>query len=100
MISRSGTFSSGAASGFEKIFFEAGSGPVVTAGMVLSGLERMFMIILRSNTVVCFRHCERSEAIQSHEAGLDCFVAVAPRNDGGEIGFNFMRPPRMRQAIV
>jgi hypothetical protein len=31
------------------------------------------------------RHCERSEAIQSrtlHEA-LDCFVADAPRNDGG-----------------
>ncbi len=31
------------------------------------------------------RHCERSEAIQtgSLDAFLDCFVAYAPRNDGG-----------------
>src|SRR5205085_12667885 len=32
-----------------------------------------------------YRHCERSEAIQlgrSKESKLDCFVAIAPRNDG------------------
>jgi hypothetical protein len=29
-----------------------------------------------------FRHCERSEAIQSSEHRLDCFVASALRNDG------------------
>jgi hypothetical protein len=28
-------------------------------------------------------HCERSEAIQCDEEGLDCFVASAPRNDDG-----------------
>jgi hypothetical protein len=30
------------------------------------------------------RHCERSEAIQKLSAGaiLDCFIAIAPRNDG------------------
>src|SRR3954454_18129894 len=27
------------------------------------------------------RHCERSEAIQNVPARLDCFVAIAPRND-------------------
>src|SRR4051794_3820356 len=43
MISRSGTRRSGAASGEAKIFRDEGSGPVVTAGTVLSGLERMFM---------------------------------------------------------
>src|ERR1700722_20403052 len=44
MISRSGTRRSGAASGFAKILREEGSGPVVTAGRVVSGLERMFMV--------------------------------------------------------
>ena len=31
-----------------------------------------------------FRHCERSEAIHCRitSAGVDCFVATAPRNDG------------------
>src|ERR1700740_3472249 len=43
MISRSGTFSSGAVRGLAKILREEGSGPVVTAGRVVSGLERMFM---------------------------------------------------------
>src|SRR3954469_22088836 len=43
MISRSGTRISGAASGEAKIFRDEGSGPVVAAGTVLSGLERMFM---------------------------------------------------------
>src|SRR3954466_12916520 len=43
MISRRGTRISGAASGEAKIFRDEGSGPVVTAGTVLSGLERMFM---------------------------------------------------------
>src|SRR3954468_20953108 len=43
MISRKGTRRSGAASGEAKIFRDEGSGPVVTAGTVLSGLERMFM---------------------------------------------------------
>jgi hypothetical protein len=28
------------------------------------------------------RHCERSEATQSRFAELDCFAAIAPRNDG------------------
>ncbi len=28
------------------------------------------------------RHCERSEAIQDTEEGLDCFVRYAPRNVG------------------
>ena len=46
MISRSGTRTSGASSGVTKILREAGSGPVVTAGRVVSGLERMFMGIL------------------------------------------------------
>ncbi|WP_274162020.1 hypothetical protein, partial [Bradyrhizobium sp. WBAH23] len=66
--------------------------PVVTAGTVLSGLERMFMGILRL-ILVCvrwsdggeflLRHCERSEAIRKcvRGDGLDCFVARAPRND-------------------
>ena len=44
MISRSGTRTSGASSGVTKIFREEGSGPVVTAGRVVSGLERMFMV--------------------------------------------------------
>src|ERR1700733_6006576 len=43
MISRSGTRTSGASSGVTKILRDAGSGPVVTAGSVVSGLERMFM---------------------------------------------------------
>src|ERR1700740_326253 len=43
MISRKGTRRSGAASGLAKILREEGSGPVVTAGKVVSGLERMFM---------------------------------------------------------
>src|ERR1700675_1431632 len=31
------------------------------------------------------RHCERSEAIHLTACGeMDCFVAAAPRNDGGE----------------
>jgi hypothetical protein len=44
MISRNGTRTSGASSGVTQIFREAGSGPVVTAGSVVSGLERMFMV--------------------------------------------------------
>src|SRR5437879_3667800 len=44
MISRSGTRTSLAASGMTKILRDDGSGPVVTAGMVVSGLERMFII--------------------------------------------------------
>src|SRR5262245_32405880 len=43
MISRSGTRRSVASSGVTKNLREAGSGPVVTAGSVVSGLERMFM---------------------------------------------------------
>ena len=36
----------------------------------------------RGNAKVCPRHCERSEAIHSSACGaMDCFVAVAPRND-------------------
>src|SRR5215469_7214308 len=43
MISRKGTRRSDAASGVAKILREDGSGPVVTAGRVVSGLERIFM---------------------------------------------------------
>src|SRR4051794_12274735 len=48
------------------------------------------------------RHCERSEAIQCHRQGLDCFVARAPRNDAvdgvnrlqmGVLRFGQPRPP-------
>src|SRR5882757_125174 len=28
------------------------------------------------------RHCERSEAIHRTTESVDCFVAIAPRNDG------------------
>jgi hypothetical protein len=45
MISRSGTRRSGAASGVAKIFRDEGRGPVVTAGRVVSGLERMFIML-------------------------------------------------------
>src|SRR3954469_3801166 len=43
MISRNGTRISGASSGVTKILRDDGNGPVVTAGSVVSGLERMFM---------------------------------------------------------
>jgi len=34
------------------------------------------------------RHCERSEAIQlSARCWMDCFVALAPRNDGEQLNF-------------
>src|SRR5271169_5912228 len=108
MISRSGTRSSGAASGFAKILREEGSGPVVTAGSVVSGLERMFMgSSLLSVVVVVSRHCEPTgrreappddrlrEAIHSSAGGgMDCFVACAPRNDGGWFLAHLTRPPR------
>src|SRR3954449_4695345 len=77
MISRSGTRRSGAASGEAKIFRDEGSGPVVTAGTVLSGLERMFMgssglirmcVRLGEGGEFLLRHCERSEAIQNLSA--------------------------------
>src|ERR1700733_13928400 len=45
MISRKGTRTSDASSGVIQILREAGSGPVVTAGSVVSGLERMFMVV-------------------------------------------------------
>src|SRR5438874_1037168 len=44
MISRSGTRTSLAASGVTKILRDEGSGPVVTAGSVVSGLGRMVII--------------------------------------------------------
>jgi hypothetical protein len=79
MISRSGTRRSGASSGTAKILRDEGSGPVVTAGSVVSGLERMFMgsscEFLFIGGVAFVRHCERSEAIQSDKEELDCFVA-------------------------
>src|SRR4029077_4038059 len=43
MISRKGPRRSGAAAGAAKILREEGNGPVVTAGRVVSGLERIFM---------------------------------------------------------
>ena len=42
------------------------------------------------------RHCERSEAIQSHKGKLDCFVASAPRND--ELGYPATRPSRISRT--
>jgi hypothetical protein len=35
-----------------------------------------FMIRLEHDALLLSRHCERSEAIQSREKGLDCFVAA------------------------
>src|SRR5437868_2244431 len=102
MISRSGTRTSPAASGVTKILREAGSGPVVTAGSVASGLERMFIIYpplnfylsmpsLRANgSRECAPDDRLREAIHScpQGGGMDCFVACAPRNDGG--GFSLL----------
>jgi hypothetical protein len=87
MISRSGTRTSDASSGVTKILRDEGSGPVVTAGSVVSGLERMFMGSSFEFLLVAAlnfdRHCERSEAIHNGARGtMDCFVACAPRNDG------------------
>jgi hypothetical protein len=38
---------------------------------------------LTSDGTLTTRHCEQSEAIQNYRRGsrLDCFVAIAPRND-------------------
>src|SRR5690348_231493 len=84
MIWRKGTRTSFASSGVTKILRDEGSGPVVTAGMVVPGLERMFMRSSCSNTVVCFRHCEERKlpsnpVLCSKRSGLLRFA----RNDGG-----------------
>src|SRR5215475_10754190 len=99
MISRSGTFTSGAASGVEKILREEGSGPVVTAGRVVSGLERMFISFLRSESR-CFRHCEErsDEAIHLSPCGeVDCFASLAMTMVRE---FVFMRPRRSGPATA
>src|SRR5215468_12465525 len=90
MISRSGTLRSGAASGFAKIFREEARGPVVTAGSVVLGLERMFMgssvqillfviVIARPRVtlrIVSSLRAKRSNPASFVAAGkLDCFVA-------------------------
>src|SRR5450756_202693 len=59
MISRNGTRTSGASSGVTKILRDEGSGPVVTAGSVVSGLERMFMGYPPVNFVVRIGHCSQ-----------------------------------------
>src|ERR1700744_4669590 len=85
MISRSGTRISGASSGVTKILREACSGPVVTAGSVVSGLERMFMAYPPLNSLVVQFVIARSvsdEAIQSCGVILDCFAALAMTVDG------------------
>src|SRR4029077_9442977 len=44
------------------------------------------------------RHCERSEAIQSSASRkVDCFVACAPRNDGGAYPLEYARLERSRR---
>src|SRR6185436_2532430 len=88
MISRSGTRRSGAASGVAKIFRDEARGPVVTAGSVVSGLERMFIMYPPLNSVGCFRHCEErsDEAIHCHRTrGANGLLRFA-RNDGERVG--------------
>src|SRR4051812_50057736 len=95
MISRNGTRRSGAASGEAKIFRDEGSGPVVTAGTVFSGLERMFMgssglillcVRLSDGGEFLLRHCEeplrRSNPDCLCGETLDCFASLAMT--GGE----------------
>src|SRR5262252_8443300 len=99
MTSRSGTFRSGAASGLAKILREEGSGPVVTAGTVASGLERMFMwSSVQYSRLFASLRAKRSNPESSGK--LDCFGARAPRNDGGWIDVHLMRPLHPGQAIV
>src|SRR4029453_5008341 len=49
------------------------------------------------------RHCERSEAIhRAAREGMDCFVAIAPRNDAERAEFNgyfFFAPTRLMLLI-
>ena len=39
-------------------------------------------VYLERDEITLNRHCERSEAIYRVTTRMDCFVAVAPRNDG------------------
>src|SRR5665213_2536388 len=59
--------------------------PVFPAPSGLRGSERNCKARAKTMSRECgrvsCRHCERSEAIQSHKEELDCFVASAPRND-------------------
>ena len=78
MISRKGTRRSGAASGDAKIFREEGSGPVVTAGSVVSGLERMFMgssvlILVCTNADLVILRCAHLRASKDERAGPSPF---------------------------
>src|SRR3954466_478634 len=110
MISLRGTRRSGAASGEAKIFRDEGSGPVVTAGTGLSGLERMFMgssglirmcVRLGEGGEFLLRHCERSEAIQNLSAetvwiaSSQVLLAMTSGESGG-----ITRPPRGGRAIA
>src|ERR1700742_1644653 len=87
MISRRGTRTSGASSGVTKILREGDRGPVVTAGSVVSGLERMF---ISYPPVIVVRHSGRSAGrgpIRNLEVGLVArdsgFALRAPQNDAG-----------------
>src|SRR3984893_4156323 len=95
MISRKGTRRSGAASGFAKILREDGSGPVVTAGSVLSGLERVFMgssfVLLSFRTV---RSADRSGISKLWSEIPGSLALRAPRNDAGD------RPRRVGKGAV
>src|SRR5207248_372714 len=101
MISRSGTRTSLAASGVTKILREAGSGPVVTAGSVLSGLERMFIWYPPFLSCCHSGHGPRRGPIRN----LDVWGEItgsrqrAPRNDGGGFVAHLMRPLHLDRAI-
>src|SRR5258705_4402667 len=102
MISRRGTRRSGAVSGVAKIFRDEGRGPVVTAGRVVSGLERMFIVypplylFIASSRAV--RHPE-VRALASLE-GWSRAVALRgplkkrpPQGDGSKSCVHLTRPP-------
>src|SRR3954464_1136428 len=51
----------------------------ITSGLLTSCRTAAFIAV---SSLLLFRHCERSEAIQFLDPQrLDCFVARAPRND-------------------
>src|SRR5690348_3822556 len=98
MISRSGTFTSGALAAVEKILREEGRGPVVTAGRVVSGLERMFM---ESSVNCCHsgRSAERGSIRNLEVVARDSgFTLRVPRNDAR--GNFIMRPPHFVPATA
>src|SRR6516162_8691312 len=84
MISRKGTRRSGAASGVAKILREEGSGPVVTAGTVCCGLERMFMGFLL--TVLSGGRGSRAEPLFDPRVWVGVLGDVADDGDGIRAG--------------